>query len=37
LPGVKTAILDFVSQTNIGSEKILLLKIFEQLGILIIL
>ena len=37
LPGVKAAILDFVSQTNIDSDKILLLKIFEQLGILIIL
>lgn len=37
LPGVKAAILDFISHTNIKSDEILLLTIFEQLGILIIL
>lgn len=37
LPGVKAAILDFISKANIQSENILLLKLFEQLGGLIIL
>lgn len=37
LPGVKAAIVDFISQANIQSENILLLKIYHELGILIIL
>lgn len=37
LPGVKAAIVDFISQANIQSANILLLKIYYELGILIIL